>query len=708
MPSSGNGESEDKFMKKINKWSERDRSNWTYANRPNHRNLTIGATISQGALLNKNASDLSALQGLEDSLNAMGNYIKEGNQGENLHAADITSNMADVQDLLRIHEQSRQKAKVTVANVAALNKVKGPMFTIDETPDSPGMYRPIKPFDPDNLESVRRHNQFLEKKSVEQQLEAENERAMHNFHALPMPGHVPFADLAEGEDGGVDDAQADATTDSLSDFMASIANKPETAKAVKERKERITKPPRPAGNQNFQAFFVTEGDNAAGESSSEADGSFSSNEESNDDDIDAELAELSKKEEELLKKHAKLSRERNRAAVMQTDASVTSLAESHITPRLRGGSGCSSAQQTPRSASRRPTSTDVLLTEATGGIGPSILDLDQKEREVLFKLKKEQKLRELKREVDLQQVKNLQRAPNTARAQESWRRAKEEHQRETMRQLQHEEMKQKLADMQEEMRILRLEQKVNELRKVTEQKVLQDKLRGMVEAGISSSTATGGSVKLKKKKRKRMSLREEKNAFNSNVNSQSVFAEDTSVVRQENSLAEDPSLLGLMTDSMVQDVGNSSSAFAAEKGVPKKTRRNRLPPRGPNLSYSQFEAQETIHEDSEEGEGDRKDRSSSAIIKDMSALDLLSEEPGLVDDRTGKTVTAARSFANHAGMIMNLEFCLSVCTVDDVLLNLSISLNFQVGGGPKNLRIILLLNHPSAISARLSGFMQND
>lgn len=618
---------ENSFIKRISKWSNRDRSNWTNDKRPSHRNLTIGAALSQGALQTKNDSDMSALKGLEDSLQAMDTYVRKGNQDEHTHAADVTETMSNVKDLLRIREQSKQRARDTVANHAHEHRPKGPMFQVDETPDSPGMYRPIKPFDPDNLESVRRHQQFLDRKDEERRQAERSEREMHNFHALPMPGHVPFSDPAAAVEA--------LPRDSLGDLIG----EPEPPCSRKEKKK--TPSCQSAAPKDLKAFFLTEGDTAAHEASS---GEESSGEESNDDDIDAELAELVQKEREIMRSYTRLSRQRDRA--MQAAAALTSepSVDSYTTPRgASAGNRPASRLLTPGSTPR-PTSTDVLLREATGGSGPSILDLDQKEREVLFKLKKEQKIRELKRETELQTVRDVQRAPNIAQAQESWRRAKEEHNRETLRQMQHEEMKQKLADMQEEMRIMRLEQKVNELRKVSENKILKDKLRGLVRAGMAETSVGESPAKAKKKKRKRTASKDKpKHNGIEFAGDPSVFTAGTAA-GPESSLAEESSLLGLMTNSMVQGSSGFDGLSSQGKDAPKRSNRNRLPPRGPSLSYSQFDARGSILEEEEEGP---RPEFSAAVRADRSALDLLSEEPSYVEDKS--KVPARQSFESRGG-----------------------------------------------------------
>jgi len=203
------------------------------------------------------------------------------------------------------------------------------------------------------------------------------------------------------------------------------------------------------------------------------------------------------------------------------------------------------------------------------------------------------------------------------------------------------------------MRIMRLEQKVNELRKVSEQKVLKDRLRGMVEAGMMDSTG-GSTVKAKKKKRRKRASSSDKThgAGGSQLtNNPSVFTEGTGA-GPESSLAEDSSLLGLMTDSLVQGgsaFGDFSASEAGKKPEPKKTRRNRLPPRGPSLTYSQFEAQETIQEDSE-GEEELERRAERTAAKaQQSALDLLSEEPSCVEGEPA--VPAQRSFVSRGGTV---------------------------------------------------------
>lgn len=411
------GEAEgDVFMKKINKWSHRDRTSWTYDKRPSHRNLTIGATLSQGELLNKNASDLSALHGLEKSLQAMDSYMAEGNQEDRAHAADVTSNMSDVKECLRIREISKIKAKETVAKDSEKNRATGPMFTIDERPNSPGVYRPIKPFDPDNLESVRRHNMFRQKQVDEMTKNMENENQAHNFHALPMPGYVPYV-VPDTEQTKTPDRHQQIPSppqDSLVEFISGTELPPKikAKKALDFSKPTKTKE---SAADDFQAFFVTEGDKAEGEESSseqESDLSGSSEEsESNDDDIDAELEELTKKEKELMKNYARVSRQRDRVAkaAAATGSKQTPIAV-NITPRTAPSYNTPQGTprlSTPRTTPRRPTSTDVLIREASGGAGPSILDLDATEREALWRLKKEQKQQQMRREIEIQQSKDV-------------------------------------------------------------------------------------------------------------------------------------------------------------------------------------------------------------------------------------------------------------------------------------------------------------
>jgi hypothetical protein len=487
-------EDEDIFLKKISKWSARDRSDWKYGKRPSHRNITIGAALSQGALLRQNASDVSALADAEQGLMAMGAYIAEGNQGDHSHAADVTDNMSNVQDCLRIRELSKTKARQDIAKESAKEqegggkgRAKGAMFQVDDAPLSPGMYRRIKPFDPDGLESVRRHNAFMQRKAEERSRARESEQRGHSFRALPLPGYVPYAERVAGnytgEEGEEGEEGEDEAQDSLVEFIAEREQPVDRGQGQGQgqgrepKAPRHKKPPLPVGDE-FAAFFITGGDTGPGEASSDSGGDSDSDSESNDDDIDAELAELSNREREMMRECARIACQRDRAATAKAAAAPAAGLGTHqglggyhppdATPRGTGtgagagagtgtgagagagtGTGAAPRGCTPRHTPRRPTSSDVLQrTPSSGGPGPSLLDLDRDEREAVWRQRREERQEEMKREIDIQRAMDLRKSPSVSNAQASWRRAKEEHTRETARQLQHEEMKQKLSDMQ--------------------------------------------------------------------------------------------------------------------------------------------------------------------------------------------------------------------------------------------------------------------
>ena len=167
----------------------------------------------------------------------------------------------------------------------------------------------------------------------------------------------------------------------------------------------------------------------------------------------------------------------------------------------------------------------------------------------------------------------------------------------------------------------------------------------MVESGLAGSSPK----KVKKVKRKRKSSRDRSDATIS-TNTASVFGDSQNTGNA--SLVEDSSLLGLMTNSMV--AVENASAFDVNginnNKVPKKTKRSRLPPRPrvSQLSYSQFEAHDTIHEGDENDEnGDNGSSKQSVGLsfqgnEQKSALDLLSEKS------TSQT-SPAYSFVSRTG-----------------------------------------------------------
>jgi hypothetical protein len=336
---------EDVFMSRMNRWSDRNRSNWSWDKRPSHRQLTIGASLAQDALLHKNAKDKSALEDVELSLTAMDTYLSGGHDEER-NAASVIESSAAVVDLMKVKETSKAKAIENLARIAAEDEsrraAQEEADRANAPPDS-ARSRPqaaLKPFDPMMLESVRRHNAFRQKMLESRKRNQAVAQAAMNFHALPLPGHVSA--LKE------DDAQPE---DSLSELVASTA-----------KKQKPDLGP---------AFFVTEGDKGSGE-----DSDMSSSAEDDDGDHVGDLPPA--------------------ATAAQVALPVPS-----SKPAVPEISNMDSARSARSEKSSRPSTQRSEYTES------GLLDLDQMERQTLWLIRKHKKQMERQKQIEMEALKDV-------------------------------------------------------------------------------------------------------------------------------------------------------------------------------------------------------------------------------------------------------------------------------------------------------------
>jgi hypothetical protein len=204
----GAEEEGDEFLRRMTKWSDRSRKDWSWGHRPGHRNLTVGAAMKQQSLVEKNAADLSSLEEVEASMLAMHTYIASRQEGSAAPRSPeaVTNNMdGDMGDLLRISEQAKARAKEQLAiklrdsnREVTSTELPSELVTALDThrssrassrPSSASHLRPIKPFDPDMLESVKRHNAFRQKMALMRNKSLACDKQAAEFHALPMPDY---------------------------------------------------------------------------------------------------------------------------------------------------------------------------------------------------------------------------------------------------------------------------------------------------------------------------------------------------------------------------------------------------------------------------------------------------------------------------------------------------------------------------------------